>query len=157
MGATPIHTEAAQSLCEESVVNASYTVLSYAAKDLPEAYIGLVFSKWLRSLRYGNDFFRLIDAESYYKAYHPVVTAVLSKPEAVVRIAVLTDDHDVALGFSVSRGNVLDYVYVDRLNRRIGIGKSLVPGTIDTISHVTKTGLTIWGSKAGHWKFNPFS
>lgn len=154
MGDTSIHTEAATS---ESVVDASYRVLSFPSSKLPTAYIGLVYSKWLRSLRYGNDLFRLIDADSYYKAYHRHVSLVLEHPNTVIRIAVLSDDHDVVLGFSVSRGNVLDYVHVHKDQRRLGIGRSLVPDGIEWITHVTKTGLTIWGSKAGHWKFNPFA
>lgn len=109
------------------------------------------------SLRFGNDMFRLIDHVEYYKTYHQFVERILDHPTTVVRIAVLSDDHDVALGFSVSRGNVLDYVHVHKDYRRIGIGRSLVPAGIEWITHVTKTGLTIWGSKAGHWKFNPFA
>lgn len=154
MGSSAIHSEAAQS---EGLVNASYTILKFDSTKLPEEYLGLIFAKWLKSLRYGNDMFRLIDVEAYYKSYHQFVGSILGRNGTLISVAVLTDDHDVALGFSVSRGNVLDYVYVDKYQRKLGIGRSLVPAGIDTITHVTKTGLTIWGSKAGHWKFNPFA
>jgi hypothetical protein len=71
---------------------------------------------------------------------------------------VLTDDPDVILGFSVYRRNVLDYVYVHKHHRRIGIATTLVPAGVDTITHVTKNALTIWGSheRARSWKFDPF-
>lgn len=115
-----------------------------------------IYSKWLRSLRYENDFFRLIDAESYWASYQGHIRRVLSGPDTTVTLAVLTDDPDVILGFSVWRRNVLDYVYVHKHQRRLGIAKSLVPAGIEAFTHVTKTALTIWGSKYGHWRFDPF-
>ncbi len=135
----------------------TYTVISYPADHLPEEYRGLVYSKWLRSLRYGNDYFKLIDAKAYYTAYHRLITRILEMADATVRLAVLTDDHDVVLGFSVSRAEVLDYVHVHKHHRRLGIGTNLVPRGIEEITHVTRTGLTIWGSKYLRWKFNPFA
>lgn len=119
--------------------------------------LGFVYSKWLRSLRYENDFFRLVDPKSYWLSYKTFIKGLLDKPETLLHTAVLTDDHDVILGFSVSRSNLLDYVYVHRHQRRLGIGTRLIPPGVDTITHVTKTGLTIWGSKYGHWRFNPFA
>ncbi len=135
----------------------SYSIISYPAKDLPKEFHAFVYSKWLRSLRQGNDFFKMVHAEDYYRAYHHYLTALFSRPDAVIRLAHLSDDQDIVLGFSFCRGSVLDYVYVQKDFRRMGIGRLLVPKQIDTISHVTRTGLTIWGSTCGHWKFNPFA
>jgi GNAT superfamily N-acetyltransferase len=135
----------------------TYSVLSFPAQDIPKDYLPLIFSKWLRSLRYGNDMFKLIDVDAYYRTYHHYIGLILQRVDAVVRLAVLTDDKDVVLGFSVSHGSVLDYVHVHKDQRRQGIGMALLPLGIDTISHVTKTGLSIWGSKFREWKFNPFA
>lgn len=134
----------------------SYTVIAYPAEKLPDEYKHVVHARWLRSLRHGNDFFRLVDAEGYYAAYFQHIITMMNRPGATIRMAVLTDDRDVVLGFSVARGSILDYVHVQAAQRRMGIGKSLIPKDIDTITHLTKTGLTIWGSKYGYWKFNPF-
>lgn len=136
---------------------ATYSVLIFKAVDLPKEYEGMIFSKWLRSLRYGNDFFKMIDPDAYWANYEALVQRILRAPETEVRLAVLSDDHDVVLGFSVSRGTALDYVHVHNIQRRQGIGKNLVPPGITTITHVTNTALTIWGSKYGEWKFNPFA
>jgi hypothetical protein len=130
--------------------------MAYGAQKLPKDYLGLIYAKWLRSLRYGNDLFRLIDAEGYYRSYHRVISGLLERPDTMVRLAVLTDDPDVVLGFSVSRNETLDYVYVNKDYRRMKIGTQLVPSQTKVITHVTKTGLTIWGSKYREWKFNPF-
>lgn len=141
----------------ESKLEASYSIIAIPGSELPIQYVGLVFSRWLRSYRYGNDYLKLTDADSYYAAYHKYISEILRKPETIVRIAVLTDDHDVALGFSVSRGTILDYVHVHKDNRRLGIAKLLVPKSIDTITHLTRTGISIWVNKYSHWKFNLFA
>ncbi len=128
-----------------------------AAKNVLGEQRNYVFSKWLRSLRYENDYYKLIDAERYWPTYQRFVASLLDKPETTLSMAVLADDPDVILGFAVYRGTVLDYVYVHKHQRRHGIGRALVPKDIDTITHLTRTGLSIWGSKGGAIKFNPFA
>lgn len=135
----------------------SYTIISFPGSDLSQTYRNLIYSKWLRSLRFSNDYFKLTDSDSYYQAYTAYVTTILSKKDCVVRLAVLTDDRDVVLGFSVSRTPVLDYVHVHKDNRRLGIATKLVPDGIKSFTHVTTIGLSIWGSKYPHLKFNPFA
>jgi GNAT superfamily N-acetyltransferase len=99
----------------------------------------------------------MIDSEAYFAASQKIVSNILHRIDAIVRVAVLSDDHDVVLGFSVSRGNILDYVYVHVDQRRMGIGTNLLPKGIDTVSHMTNTGLTIWKGKYKEWKFDPFN
>lgn len=151
MGHSAVFPEAAQQ------EGASYRVVRYAARNLPESFRNLILSRWKRSLRYGNDYFKLVKPDAYYCAYDHYINRILSQPEAAVRLAILNDDADVVLGFSVCRGSILDYVHVHEHQRRAGIGRILVPAGIDTITHLTKTGLTIWGSKYPQWAFNPFA
>lgn len=134
-----------------------YAIVAHRGYQLPESYQPIVFSQWLRSLRFGNDFFKLIDSDDYFEAYHRYIEQVLDHPDAMVRFATLADNLDVVLGFSVCRDNILDYVYVGKDYRLIGIARSLVPAGVDTITHLTRTGLTIWGNKNKPWKFNPFA
>lgn len=134
----------------------SYTVKLLPGPDLG-AYAPVVFSGWLKSLRFGNDFYRLVEQGSYFKTYHRYIQSLLERPETEVRLAVLTDDDDVVLGFSVSRGTVLDYVYVNKDYRRLGIGRNLVPAGIETITHLTRIGLTLWNNKLTGVKFDPFA
>jgi GNAT superfamily N-acetyltransferase len=153
LGDESVHAKA----IEPSESLASYSVQVFSAHDLPPEFRNLIYSKWLRSLRYGNDYFKLIDPDAYYRAYQTYITYRLGQIDCVVRLAVLTDEPDVVLGFSLCHGNILEYVHVHKDHRRQGIGTKLVPGYIDTITHVTKIGLSIWGSKYSHWKFNPFA
>ena len=133
---------------------ASYSVLKYDGYSLPEQYKALVYSKWLRSLRYGNEYFKLIDQESYFKVYHQFIEVLLAHHKTIVRLAVITDSPDTVLGFSVMWPGILHYVHVHADQRKQGIAKTLCKD-FKTITHITNDGLKIWG-KYPEVKFNPF-
>lgn len=136
----------------------SYKILVFGPTErVPDQYHSLIYSKWMRSYRYGNDYIKLADSDSYYATYIRHITRVLSDSQTVVRLAVLSDDKDVVLGFSVSRGTILDYVHVHKDMRRIGIGTKLIPPGIEWFTHLTRTAMTIWGSKYKDWKLNLFA
>lgn len=141
----------------------NYSIIFFRGPDLPEAYRPMIYSKWLRSLRYGNPAFKIIDSDQYYKNYRLVIEHLLAKPSSIVLLAALSDDHDVVLGFSVHREDVLDYIYVHKDCRKIGIGTKLMPEGITTFKHFTLTAGAIWQNKDPakqkykHLKFNPFA
>jgi len=135
--------------------NEVYRLKIYPATQLPEQYHNLVVAPFLNSLRYGNDLFKLIDKEAYYSAYSRFITILLSRPMCAVKLAVLEDD--TVLGWSMYEGKTLHYVWVKKEVRRQGIGRSLLPEVVDTISHVTNKGLNIWVNKWPEWRFNPFA
>lgn len=137
----------------------SYDIISFKASELPKTYEGFVYDKWLRSNRNGSPGFKNFDPDEYYKHWHKFITMLMSKPDSIIKLAVLSDDHDVALGFSVSREDVLDYIYVHKDHRKLGIGTRLMPKNINVASHVTVTGLEIKTKVArySHIKINPFA
>ena len=137
-------------------IESSYQVISYPGPTLPEQYQNLVFSKWLRSNRFGNDYMKLIDSNAYFNAYHNYIESILKRHECVVRLAVLADDKDVVLGFSVSEPSVLHYCHVHKDQRKQGIATSLLPKDIEIFTHLTKTAMSIWNSKYPNWILNPF-
>lgn len=126
------------------VVDPSYSVIALPGATLPEQYKALVFSRWLNSLRYGNPLFEKVDRDTFYDQYRCFIQNLLNKPDSVIRLAVLTEDHDVVLGFSVCREDVLDYVHVHKDQRKQGIAKHLIPSVITTITHLTKTAIGIF-------------
>jgi GNAT superfamily N-acetyltransferase len=132
----------------------SYSIISFGAGRLPNSYRSLIFSKWLRSLRYGNDYFRLINKDNYFKVYHRYVENILTA--ATVKFAVLAEDHDVVLGFSVSRDGILDYVHVHKDYRRVGLGTALLPSQVTIITHITRSGASLWHNRFPEAVFNPF-
>jgi hypothetical protein len=150
--------EDAQAQARVSESGESYTVIRYAGRSLPDIYRNLVLSKWMRSFRYGNDYIKLADSDSYYFAYSIYINRILNLlPDTLVRLAVLTSDTDVVLGFSVIRGRILDFVHVHKDQRRQGIGRSLVPDYIERFTHLTRTGMKLWPTKMPKCKFDPFA
>lgn len=100
----------------------------------------------------------MMDKKAYYNEYHRYIEALMvMRPDSAVKIAVLSDDHDVALGFAVHRDGILDYVHVHKDQRGQGIARHLVPGYIASVTHMTETGAQIWKQKKLNWVFNPFS
>lgn len=136
----------------------SYKITPYLWATLPESpnYKNMIISKWLRSLKHGNDTFELTDSKSYYAHYSKYIESVLNRPLTVIRVAALVDDPDVALGFSVSEKQTLHYVHVHRDQRRQGIATALLPTKVSTITHVTHDGVKFWNKKFKSAIFNPF-
>lgn len=141
------------------VPSPSYSVIVFPSSKLPPNYTAFIFSKWLRSLRYGNPLFKKIQSGDYYQNYHVYIENLLKKPDSHVKLAVLSDDHDVILGFAVNREDVLDYIYVHVDYRKIGIGANLVLQDVKVFTHITLTAIDIWqnNDKYRQWKFNPFA
>ncbi len=135
----------------------TYSIIAFPGAHLPPEYQALVYSKWLRSLRYGSPFFKLMESGPYFDAYHDFIWKILHQPDCKVTFAVLTEDKDVVLGFATHRGAVLDYVHVHKDMRNQGIGSNLVPESIKTITHLTKVGEIVWKRKYNNWVFNPFA
>lgn len=133
-----------------------YKVRAFLGKDVPEIYKNLIYARWLRTLRYGNEYFYLIDSDTYYKTYKAYIDQILQRPDTVVRLALLDEDEDIALGFSISEVRTLHYCHVQVDTRNQGVGTSLIPFKIETITHLTKHGLNWWNKSFPTAKFNPF-
>ena len=135
----------------------TYSVIPYLGKDLPQTYRNMILAKWLRTLRFGNDYFKLIESHAYFSIYQEYIKLILSRPQCIVRLAVLTDDHDVCLGFSVSEPDILHYIWTHKDARGIGIAKSLMAFPFRIITHLTTAGMSLWNKKFPHAHFNPFA
>lgn len=117
--------------------------------------INFIFATWLKGLRFGNDWYGLVDSKVYYRVYHRVIEAILSKPNICIKVACLKEDPQVVLGYSVSSGSRLDWVHIKKQWRSIGLAKDLVPNPVTTVSHVTRIGRSIL-KKHDNISFNPF-
>lgn len=135
----------------------SLTILSFPGIELPEQYFNFVRSRYLRSLRDGCDFFKKMHAKCYYDTQPPFFLTLISRPGVSIRLAVLSDDPDVALGFSiVDNTGLLHYVYVGKDFRKQGIGKALAPGPYRILTHYTKAVLPLSRKFPGA-VFNPYA
>lgn len=124
-------------------------------RDWVESDKSIILASWLNGLRYGNDWFSLIDSKAYFYTYHTILETLLSRPETQIKIACLKDDPEVVLGYAVFTGNRLDWVFVKKAWRNIGIANQLVPDNIQVVTHVTKPGKAIMLKRK--YVFNPFA
>ncbi len=106
-------------------------------------HLNMILSQWMRTLRHGNAFFKMIDSRSYYDAYNLYIRAILARPGCVASVAELhaTDETGpVAIGWRVSQGPVLHYLYVQKQLRRAGVATALMPKGITHHTHITRMG-----------------
>lgn len=134
-----------------------YRVVVYSGTDPAlNPYKAMVYSDWMKSLRFGNEWFKLIDSNRFYSIYGAIIRQILAKPECHVRLAVLSDEPDTCLGWTLSEGNTLHYAFVKKDLRRQGIGKALLPKSFDRTTHLTKIGQAIRQAKFRDLTFDPF-
>lgn len=125
-----------------------------AIRDAKASDVPFIMATWLRGLKFGNSWFKLIDSDAFYKTYHDLISSLLIKPSVTIKVACLKEDDEVILGYSVYDDTILHWAHVKKAWRNIGIAKSLVPANITTVSHLTETGKSIFLKKK--WIFNPF-
>ena len=138
-------------------IRPTFSVLMFPGHHLPEHYKGLVFGNWMTSLKASNDFFRLIDRTYYKKMQKLNIERILNHSLSIVRLAALSDDHDVVLGWSLIQGNTLHYVYVNTDLRGQGIATKLVPCPLDImcITAISRPATSVWNKKLPHAIFTP--
>lgn len=134
----------------------SYQVIQFKGSELAPEYDSFVRAKFKLSLRHGNEYLKLTDSDAYFAAQERYVNILLARPRAVLRLATLTDDKDVLLGFSLIEEASLHYVFVQYEYRNMKIGTALVPH-FDRFTNLTRTGMRIWQSKYKTAQFNPWS
>jgi len=110
-----------------------------------------IYATWLRSLYYGNPWYRMIDKDTFFDKYKLVVSNLLDN--STVAIACLKNDPEVIVGYAVLTNKRLHYVYVKEAWRKLGIAKLIIPDNIESVSHLTSLGAKI---KPKNWTFNPF-
>ncbi len=122
----------------------------------------LIYSTVLKGLFYGNEQINLIrPKDAFMAAYHKVIEARLASDTTTVKVACLKSDPTTVLGYAIFHFTapdyrVLDWVFVKRRWRTIGIAKLLVPkGAINTVTNLTKTGITLLYDHP-EVSFNPF-
>lgn len=131
-----------------------YKVVAYLGSHLPKEFYNLIQATFKNHLRTGLDIYKLIDQDHFYEAYGKIVEALLNRPKAVIRIAMLKDR--TVLGWSLSEDLTLHFVWVKKEQWHQGIGTALVPKGFDTITHLTNRGLNIWANKYPKARFKPF-
>jgi len=113
-----------------------------------------ILATFLRGLYYGDSWFSLIPKDIFMESYKHIAMALVEKRTIVV--ACLKEDPDVILGYSIcsSDGTTIDWLFVKSAWRGKGIGRSLVPATVTTATHLSALGKTL--ITKNKVTFNPF-
>jgi hypothetical protein len=121
--------------------------------SMDEAFI---YTTFLKGLRYGNSVFGFVDQEIYFRVYHQIIEHLLRKPGTTIRIACLKEDPEIILGYSISEGSTVHWIFIKQAWRQIGLMKDLLPDSFEWVSHITTVGKQILGKKYPKVRFNPF-
>jgi len=129
----------------------------FLVRDGVENDHSFIYATMLRGLYYGDSWFSEIPKDTFMEEYHKIISAYLDHPGVKIQVACLKDDAEVILGYSmVTKDNTkVIFAFVKKAFRNIGISKSLVPPTVTTATHLTKSGLSI--TKRKGIVFNPFA
>lgn len=131
----------------DSIEEVEVILRSMSEDDLP-----CIYSTWRNSAYFGMEK-REQNADKFFKKQTANISQVLS--DALVRIACLKDDPNMIIGYSVSTGDHLDWIYVKVEFRNKGIGRLLFPKNIKTVTtRQTKIGAVIARKKKLNFKEN---
>lgn len=135
-----------------SMIYSGVTSNQVVIRDAQGTDLPFIYSTWLKNLYYGSHWFREIDKDRYFDKYKRVVTSLIT--HSTVKIACLSSEPEVIIGYVVYRGDTLHWVYVKKAWRQMGIAKELVPvNDIRWVSHLTKIGKQL---RRKEWRFDPF-
>lgn len=110
-----------------------------------------IYSTWLKGLYNGNDWFARIRQERFFKVYHAVIEGILAR--AAIQVACQKADPSVILGYSVTEGAKLHWIYLKKDWRGYGLARLLIPADVNVCTHLTHQGIAL---KPRNWEFDPF-
>lgn len=117
-----------------------------------------ILATFLRGLYYGESWFSKIPKDIFMKNYHNYIERLLESPTVKVRVACLKDDMDIILAYAIlsTDDTILHWVFAKKAWRSIGLAKSLVPPTVNAVTHLTNVGESLLKKRQGI-DFNPFA
>lgn len=98
-----------------------------SSSDSLRPYESFIISTFLRDTREIGNWLARVDKEAFYKNYGALIKNSLDNPGGIVRMAILSDEPDTALGWSLCFGDTLLFIHVKKEFRKIGIGTDLMP------------------------------
>lgn len=127
-------------------------IRTYSPNDL-----AFIKSTMLRGLYYGDSWFSQIPKDRFMGAYKHFVDAILANPKNTVQVAVLKEDPDVILGYSILSEDFrkIHWIFVKKAWRLKGLGRALLPQFPGVATHLTITGKRLINKFPG-CVFDPF-
>jgi hypothetical protein len=120
-------------------------------KEKDEAFI---YSSWRNSAYYLCEKARQEPAPQFFRRLTDIIKSILKV--AKVRIACFQESPEVIVGYAISTGTHLNWIYVKEDFRERGIATLLFPDSTETVTdHLTKQGNKIVEKKNLKTKENP--
>lgn len=113
-----------------------------------------IYDTWMEGLYHGNPAYKRIDKRTFMKKYRPVIDRLLEVSNQ--NVACLKESPDVILGYSITQGPKLHWIFVKTAWRGLKIGKLLLPVGFSTVTHETYTGRKILREKYPDVIYDPF-
>lgn len=115
----------------------------YDIRDAKGTDLAFIYSTWLKSYRSDSAIAARCRTSVFYSAYNPILDRILAATDTLTVVACLPDNPNVILGYLVSQGDLIHYVFIKEDWRQQGIAKTLwehVGGHEQTVfTHRTKT------------------
>jgi len=133
-------------------------VIAFHLKDLPSNYIGVVLSRWLRSLRNLNEEFKQMDATSYFYRHELFLKEqLLPRPDVIIKFLVLKNDPDIVFGWCCYENDTLHYIHIQEPYRNQRRSYDLLPKNIRRFTHRTKHwNMKFWKRNMKHLIYDPY-
>lgn len=139
----------------------------YEVRDYLESDKSFIKATFLRGLYYGDSWYSLIPKDIFMDNYSMALDRLFDHPSVTIKIACLTEDPDVILGYSILSADfmTIHWVFVKKAWRTQGVAKRLTPRLATTVTHLSALGklLCFGGTKDGQTinkkldcVFNPF-
>ena len=130
----------------------------YNIRPAKHSDYAFIYASFLKGVYYGNPWFSMIPKDIFMQNYKPVADTLIYSPNTAILVACLPDDPDTILGYSITQvqGDVLAWVYVKAQWRKHGIGRSLIPTTPTSVTHLTELGKSLLHKFENKPIFNPF-
>jgi hypothetical protein len=129
----------------------------YDIRDYKESDKNFILATFLRGLYYGDSWFSSIPKDIFMDSYGRVANRLVSDPRVSIKLAVLREDPDVILGYSlVSKDQqAIIWAYTKSAWRKQGIARSLIPSNPLYVMHLSELGKQLL-PKLPSAVFNPF-
>jgi ribosomal protein S18 acetylase RimI-like enzyme len=113
----------------------------------------LIIGTFLNGVKYGSSYFKSIDDDAFFHNYTKFVEYVTFNSD--VKICCLEEDEDVIVGYVLSKGEVIHWIYTKPAFRKLGVANSLLAEISPTTTPTyTKVGYII--AKKKNIKLNPW-
>ncbi len=130
-----------------------YNIRSFRQEDT-----AFIFASSLRGIYHGDSWFSLIPRHIFMVNYKNVISALMSNPNTIIKVAVLPEDDNVIIGYSILSKDLTTahWIFVKSAWRLKGVARNLVPKNISCVTHLTAVGKDLLLKKFPTAIFNPF-